>query len=143
MKNRTSVPRVQAMRTDEIPPARDARESEAGVGLFHRFLEQVILTGEAERARGFLAADFVEHGHGGDLSAAGFIARLADRHARYPQAEWTIDLLAGVGGLVVCQATMAVTTGGERPLHARETIVVRFAGDKMRECWRLCDRRLG
>lgn len=119
-------------------PSGDGR-AEADVGLYYMFVEEVLQRGSVDAADRFLATGFVAHGMTGDRSRQDFIAHLAARRERFPDAAWTIETLTGVGGLVVCYMTM-ITPGF--PNHGWESVVIRFEDDKIAELWSICGRSL-
>jgi predicted SnoaL-like aldol condensation-catalyzing enzyme len=112
---------------------------ETEVALYYVFIEEVLQGGAVSRADRFLAAEFVEHGARGDRHRHDFVAHLAERRARFPNAVWTIESLAGVGGLVVCYMTVVTP---ELPLQGWESVVIRFSAGKIAECWTICDSSL-
>ena len=118
---------------------RDSARVETDVGLYYIFVEEVLQRGAVAAADRFLAADFLAHGMAGDLDRCAFIAHLAARRARFPDAAWTIEALAGVGGLVVCYMTMTTPESADR---GWESLVIRFENDKIVEYWSICDRVL-
>lgn len=111
--------------------------SESDVALYLGFVEELGSADPAGIAARFLAHDFVEHGVHRDHSAAETVARLIERRARFPGAEWTIELVAGVGGLVVCDVTMSCDERRER-----EIVVARIHEGRIAECWRAGDAAL-
>lgn len=127
-----------AARSSRPAPGGDAR-AEADVRLYYIFVEEVLQRGAVDAADRFLSVGFVEHGVTGDRDRQGFIAHLAARRERFPNAAWTIETLAGVGGLIVCYMTM--TTPG---FHEQgwESVVIRFEDEKIAERWSICDRGL-
>lgn len=118
------------------PVPLNAREAEADVRLYYIFIEEVLQRGAIGAAEEFLATDFVAHGAAGDRHRHEFVTGLATRRARFPDAVWTIELLAGVGGLVVCHTTIVAS---DPPKQGWESVVIRFAAGKMAEYWRICD----
>jgi hypothetical protein len=87
------------------------------------------------------APDCVEHCTDGDRAGAEVLAWLAARRRSYPDAVWTIELLTGVGDLVICHATMqaSLVAGGETRIT--ETVAARFVAGRIAECWRSVDER--
>jgi predicted SnoaL-like aldol condensation-catalyzing enzyme len=119
-------------------PQGDTR-AETDVGLYYVFIEQVLQSGAIGAASQFLADEFIEHGMAGDRSRDDFIAHLVARRARFPNAAWTIEALAAVGGLVVCYMTMVTP---DLPAQLWESVVIRFEHERIAECWTICDRML-
>lgn len=109
------------------------------MGTYYVFVEEVLQRGAVKIADKFLAPDFVEHGAAGDRNGPEFVAGLAERRARFPNAVWTIELLVVVGGLVICHKTMVTP---ESPGQGWESVVLRFDAGKIAECWRICDESL-
>lgn len=132
-----------ALSFDAAVPASPVRlataAAEADAALYYIFIEEVLQRGAIGAADKFLAIDFVEHGPSGDRRRKEFVAGLGARRERFPNAMWTIELLVAVGGLVVCHTTMV---NPELPASAWESVVIRFAGGKIAECWRICDSSL-
>jgi predicted SnoaL-like aldol condensation-catalyzing enzyme len=116
-----------------------AAASDADARLYYIFIEEVLQRGAMGVAEQFLAADFVDHGASGDRLRHDFISELTIRRARFPDAVWTIELLADVGGLVVCHTTM---TAPGLAVPGWESVVIRCAAGKIAECWRISDHSL-
>ncbi|MES2359809.1 MAG: ester cyclase [Gemmatimonadota bacterium] len=116
-------------------------DADADVGRYYVFVDQVLQRGMMEGADEFLADDFIEHGIGGDHRRDEFLSRVRSQRARFPDAVWTIELLVAVNGLVHCHATMRAPEQPAAATHTWESVVVRFDGGKMAECWRMRDER--
>ena len=112
------------------------------VALYYRFVEEMMRHGDADVARRFLAADFVEHGAVTSRGGEELLRSLAARRTRLPGAVWTIELLAGVGGLVLCHTSVACPAPSGCVAHGWETIVLRVADGRLAESWRICDEWL-
>ena len=121
------------------PPGGAPATAEADAALYYVFVEQALQRGSAGCVASFLTNDFVEHHAGRDRDGGEFATCIATRQARYPDAAWTIELLVTIGSLVVCYMTMTVP---ELTGQHWETIVSRFEGGKIAECWRMSDNRL-
>lgn len=117
-------------------------DADADAGRYYVFVEEMLHRGNRGVAAEFLTTDFVEHGIGGDRFRDEFIEHLVARRARYPGALWTIELLVGVAGLVVCHTTVVKPESSEHAARMWETVVLRFTGGRIAECWRVCDERL-
>lgn len=113
--------------------------TETHVGLYYLFVEEVLQRGAMAAAERFLHNDFVAHGLSGDHDRQAFLMHLAARRARFPNAAWTIESLAGVGGLVVCYMTM-IAPG--IPDQGWESLVLRFDSDRIVEWWSICHELL-
>ena len=116
------------------PPSRAPALADADAALYYVFVEQTLQRGAPGSVASFLTNDFVEHHAGRDRNGDEFAACIATRQARYPDAVWTIELLVTIGSLVVCYMTMTVP---ELTGQHWETIVSRFEGGKIAECWRM------
>lgn len=117
-------------------------DADADLGRYYAFVDQVLQRGVMDGMDEFLTDDFIQHGIDGDHGRDEFLSRIQRQRAQFPDAVWTIELLTGVNGLVLCHATM---TGSNPPAHATSTwenIVVRFDAGRMAECWRMRDERL-
>lgn len=127
----------------ESRPARDAGATDASietdVGICYLFIDAVLQHGGIAMADRFLAVDFVQHTADGDQDRRQFIAHMTARQAALPDATWTIESLAGVGGLVVCHLTVTAPT---LAAQAWETVVMRFVNQRIAESWSICDDRL-
>lgn len=114
-----------------------ALASEADVARYYSFLEQVASGNPAPGDALLFAPDFIEHGADGDSGCFDFIRRLRARHALFPDGVWTVELLAGVGGMVICHTTLARPASTGTSVVARETVVVRMEAGRIAECWRV------
>jgi hypothetical protein len=126
-------------------PSRECSSSpalagDADVALYYGLVEQLTCRGVSGAEPRLFTADFVEHGLTGDGSYVDFVARLAARRAQVPGAVWTIELLAGVGELVICHTTMTCPSSGGA-VREWETVVVRMHAGLIAECWRVSDER--
>lgn len=117
-------------------------DADADVGRYYVFVDQVLQRGMMEGVDEFLAADFIEHGVGGDRRREEFLSRVRGQRAQFPDAVWTIELLVAVNGLVLCHATITAPPQPAAITHTWESVVVRFDAGKMAECWRMRDETL-
>ncbi len=113
--------------------------------LIRRLFEDVINTGEVERADELVADDFVEHnpapGQGSGLE--GFKQVVAMLHSAFPDLVITIDELIAEGDLVSVRLTARGTHGapfqGIQPTGKRVEwggiSMIRIAGNKVVERW--------
>lgn len=134
---RASEPNPAARSSQSASSA--ATRAEAEIGLYYIFVEEVLQRGAVGAADRFLSAEFVEHGMTGDRNRRDFIAHLGARRERFPNAEWTIETLIGVGGFVVCYMTMRAPG---LPDPGWESVVIRFQSDRIAERWSICDPTL-
>lgn len=131
--------------TGRRAPAASERAAEADIALYYAYVEALVQRGAPGLADRFLADDFVAHDGATVHGRAHFVADLVARHARHPNAVWTIELLTSVAGLVICHVTMTEPTAPSSPAHppaAWETVVARVAAGRIVECWCVCDDRL-
>jgi len=117
-------------------------DGDADAARYYVFVDQVLQRGVVDGLEEFLTDDFIEHEIGGDHPRDEFVSRILHQRAQFPDAVWTIELLAGVNGLVVCHATMAGSNLPALTTSAWENIVVRFEAGRMAECWRMRDETL-
>lgn len=110
--------------------------------LYYAFVEEVMRRGTSAVAARLLADDFVAHDAVVTHTRDEFIAARAARHARLPDAEWTIELLVNVGGMVVCHAVVTAPAARPPVVAAWETVIARIVGERIAECWCACDARL-
>lgn len=111
----------------------------ANIGRYYASLDAALRDPSRVAEEDLFAPDCVEHCADGDRAGAEVIAWLATRRVRYPAAVWTIELLTGVGDMVICHATMhaPLDTGGETRIT--ETVAARFVAGRIAECWRSVD----
>ncbi|HXF25473.1 MAG TPA: hypothetical protein VN602_13175, partial [Gemmatimonadaceae bacterium] len=64
-------------------------DADADVGRYYVFVDQVLQRGMMEGVDEFLAADFIEHGVGGDRRREEFLSRVRGQRAQFPDAVWT------------------------------------------------------
>ncbi len=114
-----------------------AGTAEEDVAIYLGFVEAATQRGAVLVAERLLSGDFVEHGVGADRRGEAMLARLLDRHARFPGAEWTIEQLVGVGGLVLCHATMTCSQASGYVARGSETVIARVRAGRLAECWRV------
>ena len=115
----------------EVTPGRIA--DDANANCFYSFLEAMLLQSRAPDPELFLAPGFRDH-FGDELrDRTAFVASLAEHLAHIPDAAWTIEVLAGVGAVVLCHIT---AHSGQEGRTAWENFVVRFDAGTMVECWR-------
>jgi|SRR5665213_2256790 len=138
MQRQTWLPDI-GQPVDASDAAETGMSAEVHVGLYYLFVEEVLQGGALTAAERFLGNNFVAHGLAGDHDRKAFISHLAARHARFPNAVWTIEALTGVGGLVVCYMTMIAP---DLPDQGWESLVVRFDRDRIVECWSICHQLL-
>jgi hypothetical protein len=115
---------------------------EADVAVFYRFIEAVARGATPSVVVQHLAQGFVEHGAGPDHDAVSLASGLAARRCRFHDAEWCIERLVGVGGLVICDAVLSWDRHDGGRDQARETLVARVEAGRIAECWRVGDARL-
>jgi hypothetical protein len=133
--------------TDSPPPVRTDPASatlaaENDVALYFGFVEEVMRGGATGGTSRFFAADFVEHGAPVGRCGGGLVNCLAARRTRFPDAVWTIELLAGVGGVVVCHTSVTYPALAGGVTRGWETVVVRVAAGRIAESWRIRDEWL-
>jgi len=111
----------------------------SNVGRYYASMEAALRDPSHFGDEELFAPDCVEHRADGDRVGAEVIAWLASRRRSYPDAVWTIELLTGVGDLVICHATMLAShlAGGETRIT--ETVAARFVAGRITECWRSVD----
>ncbi len=114
-----------------------AGSAEEDVAIYLGFVEAATRHGATAVAERMLSGDFVEHGVGADRPAAEVLAGLLARQARFPDAEWTIEQLVGVGGLVLCHVTMTCSQVSGRVERGSETVIARVRSGRLVECWRV------
>jgi predicted ester cyclase len=117
---------------------RDPHVGDANVVRYRAFVDAVLQQRRLTLAEHFLLDGFVEHDVDAERDRAGFLARLAARHAAFPDGAWTVEFLAAIDDFVVCQATMRGRARGVR-VAVRETVAVRFAYGRMAEAWRTAE----
>lgn len=110
--------------------------AEEHIGAYYAFVEAALQRTPLREVERYVADDFVEHHSQGDRSREQFLASLRARRDRFPAAVWTIELLSGLGAMVVCHSTMVSGLPDGSQMQAQETSVVRFENGKMVECWR-------
>jgi hypothetical protein len=124
----------------------DPRSPEEDIALLYGFMEELIRDETADVAARFLAADFVAHDGPAARPRGEFVAHRAARHARFRDAVWTIELLASVGGLVICHTTLTCPEPPGGPPDPApgpwEMVVARVVAGRIAECWCACDERL-
>jgi predicted ester cyclase len=129
------------MKSTDRPPCEPspscALAGEAGVALYYGLVEQLTSRGASGAESQLFTADFVEHDGAGDGQYGDFVARLAARRAHFPDGVWTIELLAGVGELVICHTTMTCPASSGRTVREWETVVVRMDAGRIAESWRI------
>ena len=111
----------------------------SNVGRYYASMEAALHGPSHDRDEELFAPDCVEHCADGDRAGAEVIAWLASRRSSYPDAVWTIELLTGVGDMVICHSTMLapLVAGGETRIT--ETVAARFVAGRIAECWRSVD----
>lgn len=127
---------------DPDTSARPATRADSDVALYLGFVEELASADAGGIVARFLAPGFVEHGAGNDCTASETANRLVARRARFPDAEWTIELLAGIGGLVVCHATMTCAGAAGGRARGQEIVVARISEGRIVESWRVSDDEL-
>lgn len=110
--------------------------TEQHIGVYYAFVEATLRAQSLRDMEHFLADNFVEHHAEGDRSRAQFLTSIRERRDRFPAAVLTIELLSGLGAMVVCHSTMVSGLPDGNRLKTQETAVVRFEDGKMVECWR-------
>ena len=111
----------------------------SNVGRYYASLEAALRDPSRHGDEELFAPDCVEHCSDGDRIGAEVIAWLASRRRTYPDAVWTIELLTGVGDLVICHATMLAPEGAGGGTRITETVAARFVAGRIAECWRSVD----
>ena len=112
---------------------------QSNVGRYYASMEAALLDPSHLGDEELFAADGVEHRADGDRAGAEVIAWLAARRRSYPDAVWTIELLTGVGDLVICHATMLASHLGGGETRITETVAARFVAGRIAESWRSVD----
>jgi predicted SnoaL-like aldol condensation-catalyzing enzyme len=133
--------------TRQPPPARTdpvaaSLAADDGVALYFGFVEEVMRGGETAGTSRFFASDFVEHAAPSAAPDAGLVKCLAARRTRFPDAVWTIELIAGVGGLVVCHTSVTCPAPAGCVARGWETVIVRIDAGRIAESWRVRDEWL-
>ncbi|MEP6991455.1 MAG: ester cyclase [bacterium] len=119
-----------------------ADTAEEDVAIYLGFVEAAMRHGATAVAERMLCSDFVEHGVGADRRASDVLASLLARQARFPDAQWTIEQLVGLGGLVLCHVTMTCAQTSGRIVRGSETVIARVRAGRLAECWRVEDGAL-
>jgi hypothetical protein len=111
----------------------------SNVGRYYASMEAALRAPADLGDEELFAPDCVEHCADGDRAGAEVLAWLAARRKSYRGAVWTIELLTGVGDMVICHATMhaSLVAGGETRIT--ETVAARFVAGRIAECWRSVD----
>jgi hypothetical protein len=111
----------------------------SNVGRYYASMEAALRDPSHLGDEELFAPGCVEHGIDGDRAGAEVIAWLAMRRRRHPDAVWTIELLTGVGDLVICHATMLASLVAGGATRITETVAARFVAGRIVECWRSLD----
>ena len=115
------------------------RSELSNVGRYYAWMEAALTDASHRGDEELFAPDCVEHDDDGDRAGAEVIARLASRRTRHPGAVWTIELLTGVGDMVICHSTVLAPLGAEGETRITETVAARFVDGRITECWRAID----
>ena len=115
------------------------RSELSNVGRYYASMEAALREPSHLDDEELFAPNCVEHCADGVRAGAEVIAWLATRRRSYPDAVWTIELLTGVGDLVICHATMLASLGAGGETRITETVAARFVDGRIAECWRSVD----
>jgi hypothetical protein len=113
-----------------------ALESERALATVFGYIEAATRGDALERARAYLGVEFIDHDGARHRNATTLLELLAERHNRLSTAEWIIEQLLDVGGLILCQVTMTVPGDGDAHERGRETWIARVRGGCIIESWR-------
>jgi hypothetical protein len=113
-----------------------ALERERDLATVFGYIEAATRGDALGRARAYLGAEFVDHDGARHRNATALLELLAERHVRLASAEWIIEQLLDVGGLILCQVAMAVPGDGDAQARGRETWIARVRGGSIIESWR-------
>ncbi len=127
---------------DRPTSTRPGTLADTDVALYLGFVEELARADAGGIVARFLSPGFVEHVAGDDCTASETAERLVARRARFPDAEWTIELLAGIGGLVVCHSTMTCAGDASGRARGHEIVVARISEGRIAESWRVSDDEL-
>lgn len=117
-------------------------QEQANIRALEGFMQHVLNDGDVGRAQNYLSDRLVDHSlpPGVPASTEGFRAWFQDFHSTYPDARWTIDVLAADGDLVARHQTFTATHAPSgRRVTAGETGIARFADGKLVEYWGVFD----
>ncbi len=110
-----------------------------------RFFAEVLATGDAARAAGFLSGDFVDHdaAPGAATGADGVIQKLAALWHAFPDGRFTLERVIAAGDSVAARSVFTGTQRGHfgplaatgRPVSVSFSDWYRIANGKIAEHW--------
>ncbi len=89
----------------------DSAQADLNARLIVRFFREVLMTGDAARAGGFLAEDFIDHDAAPSLSAGAdaVIQKLAVWWHAFPDGQFALETVIAAGDLVAARSTFTGT----------------------------------
>jgi steroid delta-isomerase-like uncharacterized protein len=128
----------------------DSATARANAARIVDFFEQVLATGDAEAARGFLGDAFVDHdpAPGAPTDAAGVVTKLKALWIAFPQGRFALQEVAAAGDRVAARSIFSGTNlgpFGDVPPTGRSVSVsfadfYRLAGGRITEHWHDFDK---